>query len=149
MDITTFRTDFSEFADSTKYPDSLITFWMNVAVMLLRADRWQDSLDLATELFIAHHVVLEKFNLDTVNAGGWPGLNTGVVSSESPGGVSISYDTSSILELDAGHWNYTVFGTRFIRLARMFGSGPIQIGAGCSDGIGAWQGPVTGFPWYY
>jgi len=46
--------------------------------------------------------------------------------------------------LNAGHWNLTVYGTRFIRFAKMFGAGPIQIGIGYNPspfGGPAWPGP--------
>jgi hypothetical protein len=148
LTIGTFRQDYPEFANDVNYPDSALTYWLNIATQMLNPRRWDDQLNIGLELFMAHHLVVEKFNLDTANVGGWPGLNTGVVSSESPGGVSLSYNTEAVLEPDAGHWNYTVYGTRFISMVKMFGAGPIQVGPGGCSGNGAWSGPVTGFPWY-
>jgi hypothetical protein len=150
MDIGTFRQDYTEFTDTTKYPDGLLTYWLNIAIALLNPNRWQDQLDMATELFMAHNIMIEKMARDTAAVNGWPGYAKGPLSSESPGGTSLSYDTSAVQELDAGHWNYTVYGTRFIRLARMFGAGPIQIGAGCDWGVGQgfFLGPVASLGWY-
>ncbi|WP_414655874.1 DUF4054 domain-containing protein, partial [Frateuria sp.] len=40
MDAAQFRTDFPEFSDTTKYPDSAITMWLTVAGLSLPSDRW-------------------------------------------------------------------------------------------------------------
>lgn len=147
MTIAMFRSDLPEFSNTNDYPDGSLTYWLNVANMMLNADRWGDTLNLGLEQFMAHHIVMEKLALDTAAVGGYPGLNKGVVSGESPGGASLSYDTNSVIEPDAGHWNYTIYGTRFIRLTRMFGAGPIQIGAGMDGGCEGnlpWWGPISG-----
>lgn len=146
-----FRTDYPEFADTTQYTDSSINYWINVAGLLLNAQRWGNALDLGTELFIAHHIAIETLNQQTAGVGGIPGLSKGAVSAESVDKVSLSYDVNSTIELNAGHWNLTTFGTRFIHLARMMGAGPVQIGA-CGGGLagsvngGAWPGVLTP-PW--
>lgn len=146
MTIDIFREDMTVFASETDYPDDSLTYWLNVATMMLRPERWNDALNLGIEMFMAHHLVLDKLNQDTAAVGGYPGLNKGVVSSQSTGGVSLSYDTSSVLEPDAGHWNYTIYGSRFIQLIKMMGAGPIQVGAGGDvPGITPWLGPLNQF----
>jgi hypothetical protein len=50
----------------------------------------------------------------------------GMVARKTVDKVSVTYDTASAMEEDAGHWNLTVYGTRFIRLARMVGTGGMQ-----------------------
>ncbi|HVI10224.1 MAG TPA: DUF4054 domain-containing protein [Candidatus Binatia bacterium] len=144
------RTDFPEFEKSATYPDSTINFWICVASKLLNPCRWDDMLKTAMELFVAHNLVLEVQAQQTALNDGWPGISKGAINNESAGAVSVGYDTASVLEADAGHWNLTVYGTRFIRLARMFGSGPIQVGPTipfaaiftfAGGGLGAFFGP--------
>jgi hypothetical protein len=53
----------------------------------------------------------------------------GVIASKNVGSVSVSYDTNAGIVKDAGHWNLTAFGTRFIWLANMVGTGGIEIGS--------------------
>lgn len=144
-----FRADFPEFSSTAVFPDSGVNYWLNIATLMLNASRWGNLLDLGTELFIAHNIVLEAQAQQTSTVGGLPGLNRGAISAESVDKVSLSYDTNATLELEAGHWNLTVFGTRFIHLSRMMGAGPIQVGAGCGLGVagavsgsGAWPGPL-------
>jgi Protein of unknown function (DUF4054) len=151
-----FRQDFREFADTAAYPDSDICFWMGVASLFLNRSRWCDALAIGAELYVAHSLVIEKQALDTSKVGGWPGMSKGVINSESPGAVTVSYDTAVTTEETAGHWGLTVYGNRFLRMARMFGIGPIQVGPECGYGPGAlsagfgtnaggaWSGPISG-----
>ena len=146
---TQFRTDYPEFKDANKYPDSSINYWLAVATLLLNTNRWNATiLILGTELYVAHNLVLEAEAQDQAKANGWPGLSKGVINSESAGAVTVSYDTEPALEKDAGHWNLTKFGTRFIKLARQAGAGPIYVGSDCSPAgtiTGAWSGPLIGY----
>lgn len=146
--VAQFRTDFPEFADVTVYPDATFTLWYGVATKLLNADRWGTLLDIGSELYVAHQLVLEARAFAEASAGAVPGSSVGPINSKSVDKVSIGYDTSSGTESDVGHWNLTIYGTRFIRLAKMMGMGPVQIGVG--DGtldplasINAWMGPLT------
>jgi hypothetical protein len=128
---------------------SSIAYWLNIAYKMLNASRWDDPdiYALGLETFAAHHVVLEVLAQRDMDMAGVPGLATGVIAGKSVGDVSISYDTGSVLEMDAGHWNATLYGKRFIHLARMIGMGPIQVGTG-----GSLQGPLTAAwpgPWVY
>lgn len=127
VNIATFRADYPEFANAATYPDSAITYWLKVAGLLLNACRWQDMLDVATELFVAHNLVLERQAQKSAAGGAAPGLSTGPVSSKTVGPVTQAYDTTAGINSDAGHWNLTTFGTRFYQLMQMFGAGPIQV----------------------
>lgn len=110
--------------------------------------------DFATEMFVAHNLVLEWQALQQANSGGAPGTQIGVVTSKSVGGVSVSYDVSQIVDQNSGFWGQTQYGLRFIRLARLRGSGPIQIGIGIAPAFlffnswgltgsyNAWAGPA-------
>jgi len=136
-----FRANFPEFADPSVYPDSALQYWVTVACLLLNPSRWCDMLCVATELFVAHNLVLEAKTTQEALAGGWPGISKGMINSEFAGAVTVSYDTAEIAEVDGGNYNETVYGRRFLRLARMFGAGPIQVGPG---GCGPSGGPFFG-----
>lgn len=143
--VASFRGHFVEFADAERYPNAQVAYWLQVAGLLLNVQRWGRTLDLGTELFIAHNTSIERIAMDEAGNGGVPGVTKGPVNSESVDKVSVGYDVASGIELDAGHWNNTIYGTRFIRLARMHGAGPIQVGMGCPlsplSSANAWYGP--------
>jgi len=146
-----FTSDYPEFADPGTYPVSSINYWLTVATILLNPARWGTALQLGVELFVAHELVLEAQALQTGQAAGWPGISKGAINSESPGEVTVSYDTAIALEADGGNWNLTVYGSRFLRWARMAGAGPVQVGPGGGSGMTgvvpgtdfgpAWSGP--------
>jgi len=147
-----FRLDFSEFSNTVLYPDSAINYWFNIANVKLNAtvsgSRWGRLLIVGMELFVAHNLVLEAIAQRGASAAGIPGIAKGAIASSSAGDVSVNYDTQATMEEKAGHWNYTIYGQRFIREARMTGAGPVQIGTGTSDGNtslsdgnGGWSGP--------
>lgn len=103
--------------------------------------------DLATEMFVAHHLALEQQAMNSANVGGIPGMSQGMVSSKSAGGVSISYDTGSTIDPQAGHWNLTTYGNRLRKMMCMFGAGPIQLGVGCDPYNGSTLGFLDGPGW--
>lgn len=125
--IPTFRQAFPEFVDPAAYTDAAMNFWAGIAGKLLPADRWDDMLDSATQLFVAHHLVVGVRNQMTADAGGVPGEVKGVLASKTVDKVSMSYDTKSVGLEDAGFWNASIYGVRFLQLARMFGAGGIQL----------------------
>lgn len=139
-----FRADFPEFGSTSTFPNSGIQFWLDFSYNFLNASRWGKSLDIGAELFAAHNLAIEAKAQAAASAGGIPGEQTGPVNSKSVDKVSIGYDTGAGIQPDAGHWNLTVYGTRFIRMVRMFGAGPIQVGSFASPSTGmAWSGPLT------
>ncbi len=156
--VAQFKIDFPEFDTGTvtdpnkvSISDSQINFWMTIAFAMIdpSAARWggKDTTiyNLGIELFTAHNVILEVLAQRDMDVGGVPGVATGTIAGKSAGDVAISYNSAAPLELDGGHWNYTAYGQRFLRLARMMGAGPIQVGVGCGPGAGAWPGPFP-FP---
>jgi hypothetical protein len=147
-----FRSDFPEFADKTIYTESAFRYWCTLAFLMLNAPRWGSVLLIGIELFIAHNLVIETQAQQTALNQGWPGESRGAINNESAGEVTVSYDTATTLEEGAGHWNLTVYGTRFINLAKMMGAGGMQVGPcgsgdlagvvpGAQDGGPAWSGP--------
>lgn len=157
--VSDFRGDFPEFFDGNLYPDPQIDFWIEMAGLLM-GGRWPDShpngerrsiRDFGIELFIAHNIVLERQAQATAARGGTPGISRGPISSEAAGGASVSYDTTSGLNPEDGHWNLTTYGTRLMSLVKLIGMGPIQVGFGFgpsyASGGGGWFGPGGG--WRY
>lgn len=155
IDAATFRLYLPEFISTVTYPDSAVNFWIAIAGIMLPKQTWglgsptavsppTTMLDIGAALFVAHNLVLEARNQKAVNAGGIPGGGAGgPVTSESVGGVSRSYDTSAAINLDAGPWNLTTYGTRFVFMARLVGKGPIQLGVDCFANAPIWLGPPT------
>jgi hypothetical protein len=146
--ITKFRGDLKAFKDEALFPDDVINFWLTVATQMVDPNRWMDMTYLGIEMFTAHHVVLDVRNTMDVSVGSLPGLTRGAISAESVGPVSISYDTATTTEEDAGNWNLTVYGLRYIHFARQYGAGPVYFGGdmcpGPFNGPG-WPGPWTAF----
>ncbi|WP_176317417.1 DUF4054 domain-containing protein [Burkholderia vietnamiensis] len=127
MDASQFRQSFPEFSDTTTYSDSLVQFWMTVAVSLVNAERWGELTDLGVALVTAHHLALAVKDQKMAAVGGVPGQVTGPQSSKAVDKVSASYDTAAVAIKDGGFWNATMYGVRYLSLAMMMGSGGIQL----------------------
>lgn len=127
FDNAQFRLNFPEFTDVVRYPESQIDFWLSIGEICLIEDRWGTLYTQGMQLFVAHNITLAAQNAKTGAVGGVPGATSGPVSSKSVGSVSVSYDTQSIAEANAGEWNATSYGRQLIRLARMVGVGAHQI----------------------
>jgi len=122
-----FREAFPEFADTTKYPDSQVEFWMTVAVSLVNPERWGVLTDNGIALVTAHHLVIANQDQSVATASGTPGEVKGATASKSVDKVSVSYDTKSVTIDGAGFWNMSKYGIRYITLAKMFGAGGLQL----------------------
>lgn len=123
MDIEQFRIDFAEFSDETKYPEPLVVFWSGIGEKLLNTNRWGDLLEQGLCLYTAHQLVLARKNLNAVEAGSDPGVDTGIISQQSAGSVSFGVDVQSSAENEGGFWNETVYGRQYLRLAKIIGIG--------------------------
>lgn len=116
--------------------------------------------DFATEMFVAHQIVLEKQALAAAATGGDPGTKIGIINNKSVNGASIGFDVATVaggkMQENAGYYNQTIYGMRFYRLMKIRGSGPIQIGVGRAPPFlifnnfgllgasNAWGGPFPG-----
>lgn len=127
MDIPGFRAAFPEFTDTTVYPTAQITFWATLAERQVRECVWKSSRPLGVQLYVAHEITLATQNTKAAQTGGVPGSQGGIANSKTVGSVSVGYDASTTTEKDAGYWNLTNYGKQFIRLARLFGAGAIQL----------------------
>jgi len=144
--VASFRVDFPEFADTVRFPDSGIQRWLTLAPQFHNADRWGDSFDLGVGLYTAHFVALGALNAQQAAGGGVGGVGLGMIASQGGGSLNVSFDTSSVADEGAGHWNMTTYGLQRRELIRLFGAGPLQVGAGVSGGFAsaaAYAGPYT------
>lgn len=161
INVAQFRADFPAFADAALYPAPQVEFWLSMAGQLINTARWGSSaaevwpvdpdpiptrtlFDLGTELFVAHNLALMRRATLAAGSGGTgiPGLSQGIQSNKSVDKVSVGYDVNAGLDMGAGHWNLTLYGSQFYRMMMMAGAGPIQIGGGYSPyATLAWPGP--------
>jgi hypothetical protein len=150
-----FRRNFPEFNDNNVYPDPVVDMWLAFAGELLAPslNRWggltSATYTMGINLMTAHELVLARQAQAAAANGAAPGMQSGPINNKSVDKVSVGYDTAATIEEGAGHWNLTTYGSRFLRLAKMMGAGPIQVGIGgwpFSDplsSINAWPGPDT------
>jgi Protein of unknown function (DUF4054) len=127
VDNPTFRANFPEFANTTVYPDSMLTFWATLAEAMLPVRVWNTIWPLAVNLYVAHELVLAAQNVSTSSVGGSPGQSGGIANSKTVGSASIGYDSVTPSEKDAGFWNLTNYGRQLYRLMMIFGAGCIQL----------------------
>lgn len=127
MDAPTFRADFPEFADTTKYPDAQVNFQIDLAVIRLPECRWGDLLNYGIELFTAHNLALFRKNQIDVAIGAVPGAMSGPITAKAVDKVSYSQDAALVGLTDGGYWNATSYGVQFLQLARQIGAGGIQL----------------------
>lgn len=157
-----FRVDFSEFASTVIYTNSSISYWLNMASLIINPELLggitttvsnppATLYDIATELFTAHNLVLEQQAQLAAANNSPPGLTTGPISSKRVGPVSVSYDVASGVDTEDGQYNLTIYGTRFINLYKLAGApGIVANGNSCGANYGpypvfgvgnAWSGP--------
>lgn len=127
MDIPAFRTAFPEFQNTVTYPSEMITFWATIAEQQVLACVWRTMVTQSVQLYVAHEITLAAQNAKLAASGGVPGTSGGVANTKTVGSVSVGYDSEATSEKDAGYWNLTNYGKQFIRLARIFGAGAIQL----------------------
>jgi hypothetical protein len=116
-----------EFADSSIYLDEEVQPWLDVANQSLNPWRWRQLFATGVSLLVAHELALSRLVQLQVQRGGAPGIGIGLVSSKSVNGVSVSYNTSIGLIEGGGDLNLTIYGIQLLRLARMVGTGPVQV----------------------
>lgn len=127
MDIAAFRKEFPEFNDAVTYPTEMITFWSVLAELQVIQSVWNTCWTQGVKLYVAHEITLAAQNKKIGSFGGMPGTTGGVANSKTVGSATVSYDSNVTSEKDAGYWNLTNYGKQFIRLARIFGAGAIQL----------------------
>jgi|SRR6185312_1383835 len=143
MSVTTesFRETLRAFKDQGDYPDAAIAFYVSLAVTAFtgansgqgnRIANDPPTLDYATMLFTAHHLVLDKRDEQAADAGGVPGEVEGPATAKSVDKVSYSADTQAVTWDNEAFWNQTRYGIQLINLVRMYGAGGVQVGLPCA-----------------
>lgn len=127
MDTALFRKNFPEFADAGRYTNQMIEFWGGMGEKLVDEARFGTLYIEGVQLFTAHNVALASQERAAAAQGGTPGGSAGPIASKAVGSVNVSYDTAGSMETNAGHWNQTVYGRQYIRLARLIGQGAVQL----------------------
>ena len=79
------------------------------------------------ELLGAPNRVLQGGDSADGAAGGEPGEVTGPATAKWVDKVSVGYDAQSVALTDGGFWNMSSYGIQFLQLARMIGTGGIQL----------------------
>lgn len=140
--VASFRVNFPEFASDVTYPDGEVQFWLDLGVLLC-GPRWGNLLDYGVQLFMAHNLSLQFNASQSGSSGQAPGSIVGPITSGTVDKVSYSRDPGAAMDPANGHWNLTTYGLRYIRLVRMVGAGPVQVGVPSADCAvpGAWPGP--------
>lgn len=105
----------------------MVNFWVTLATQQVDVCVWKDSWTAGVSLYVAHELVLARQNVQAAGVGGSPGQQGGIASSKQVGSVNVQYDPQTSTERDAGYWNLTTYGKQFIRLARIFGAGCVQL----------------------
>ena len=139
------RFDTSEVSDpnAVQFGSDALQYWLNFAVLTLNQSRFGTLYYTAVELFMAHNLALDAWSEQGGNQT-IPGLAKGPIAASASGDVSVTYANAATLELDAGHWNYTTYGQRLIKLIRLVSAGPLYVGSGGCPGPfngPAWAGP--------
>jgi Protein of unknown function (DUF4054) len=125
--VNNFRDMLPEFSDSSIYHDETIEVWLGLATSLLDPERWGTMYGMGIALMTAHEMTLDRQAQIVAQRGGVPGFGLGTVTAKSINGVSVSYNPQISTLTNGGDWNLTIYGIRFLRFARMFGSGGVQI----------------------
>ena len=126
-DPPTFRSHFPEFADTERWPDTQVQFYLDISSASLSPYRWGTMLQAGVELMTAHMLALSSYAMGGGAAGGTPGIASGLANTKSVSKVSVGYDFSTTAVEGGGPWNYTIYGQRFWWLMRIVGIGGYEV----------------------
>jgi hypothetical protein len=127
--VDAFRQALPTFGDSAVYDDPTVQFWLTFADNVVNRERWGDAADQGIMMFVAHFITRDAVMAREVAANGIGGLRGGMISSEGADGVQVSFNVTATDLENGGHWNDTIWGKRYLQFSRLFGAGPIQVGA--------------------
>jgi hypothetical protein len=138
-----FRINFPAFKDTVRFTDEEVQYWIDQAysppnsTAAINQYRWGQFYQLGLQLWVAHNLAVQDMMYQRAGMPGMGGGSTGfismpltgsgVASSKSVDGVSLSYDNQIGMEKDAGWWGSTPWGNQFLYYLRMAGSAPIQL----------------------
>lgn len=146
LDLATFRTAFTAFADTSLYPDASVQMWLDTGAQFVNCN-WGPLQGYGQGLWAAHEIA-KLAQAASQAASGNPGGVGGIVQSKSVGPVSVSYDTQLGTEGEAaGQYNLTIYGRQYWHYVRLFGMGAIQVGAASAAPFGSGIGWIGPPPW--
>ena len=104
---------------------SIVDAWVGIAHQCVKYSLWDKTWELGMGLFIAHFLTLYQQTIEE-NLGNpvlSKGLSKGLITSESVGGMSVSYDLGSFTsEFDGwGTFKQTIFGQQYAHFLQMMG----------------------------
>ena len=104
---------------------SIVDAWVGIAHQCVKYSLWDKTWELGMGLFIAHFLTLYQQTIEE-NLGNpvlSKGLSKGLITSESVGGMSVSYDLGSFTsEFDGwGTFKQTIFGQQYVHFLQMMG----------------------------
>lgn len=126
LTIDEFRTRFPAFI-SELFPDGAVQIRLTLADKFFDDALWSDP-DVRKHvmgLYTAHFL-----SMDGSKSSGGAGRSdpaSGLVSSKSVDGASVSFDTGSTAWSNAGFWNLTPYGKELWYLMQILGAGGIQL----------------------
>jgi hypothetical protein len=123
-----FRGDFPAFKDPELFSNATLTMYLTAAGNLLDPWKWGDLWTMGQELWAAHFLLLDRIDESSVERGGV--TPAGPITNKSVGAVTVGYSENG-MEDSGGHWNQTSFGRRFLRFARLVGTGGSQLNGAC------------------
>lgn len=104
---------------------SVVDAWVGIAHQCVKYSLWDKTWELGMGLFIAHFLTLYQQTIeeDLGNPVLSKGLSKGLITSESVGGMSVSYDLGSFTsEFDGwGTFKQTIFGQQYVHFLQMMG----------------------------
>ena len=126
LTVAEFRQLYPSFTEEL-YPDEAVQIRLTIADKTFSDPPWKapDMRNHAMGLFTAHFLQMQ--GSAAVGGSGKGGSPSGLVSSKSVDGASVSFDTGSASWADAGFWNLTPYGRELWYLMRIFGAGAIQL----------------------
>lgn len=125
--VQAFRESFPQFTEEL-FPDGRVSFYLTLAGKGLSAERWDDLWAEGCCLHAAHHLTLEREANKAKDGTGGIAAAAGPVisSSKAVGGVSKSENragAAATANLNAGHWNDTIYGKQYWQMAQIVGAG--------------------------
>lgn len=121
MDKAAFRASFPEFTVPS-FPDPIVNFWSVLAETLVDSDAWGNLHDQGIFLLTAHYLSMAKMSSGSVSSG-----DTGQITQQKVGDVSVSYDSMAGSVTNAGAYNRTLYGKQYYELVNLVGAGAIQL----------------------
>lgn len=119
VDLTGFRTRFTEFASTATFPDATVQLALDDAQLQINRCSWGNKADLGTYYLAAHSLL--------VNAPTYTNVITGAVTGETVGSVSRTYAGPLGYLQEMGDFAWTKYGILYWRLKRQIVASPVVL----------------------